>query len=72
MKMNNMNNMIGELTGKEVAKEMDGVTKLLPTNFTHHAPEDAVKVITEEFKLDLKETYPDKRIVTNEENTKEK
>ena len=67
-----MNDMIGELTGKEVVKEMEGKTKLLPTKFTHHASPDAVKVIIKEFKPDLMEVYPDKKIVTKEGNTKER
>ena len=63
-----MNDMIGELTKEEVAKKMKSKTKPLPTEFTHHAPKDAVKVIVEEFKLDLEKVYPDKKIVINEEN----
>ena len=61
-----MDGMIGELTGKEVTKEMDGVTKLIPTEFTCHASPDTVKMIAEEFKLDLEKVYPDKKIIVKE------
>lgn len=65
-----MNDMIGELTGKEAKEYMDGITKLLPSEFTHHGSPDAVKVITEEFKLNLPEVYSDKKIATPNEDKK--
>ena len=61
-----MNDMIGELTREEVTKEVDGVTKLIPAEFTCHASPDTVKVIIEELKLNLKKVYPDKKIIVKE------
>lgn len=66
-----MNSMIGELTGKEAKEYIKGASKFLP-KFTHHASKDAVKMIVEEFKLDLSEIYPDKKIAVNETEREKK